>query len=517
VADHTIVQGAAWSAPIIAVASAAPAAAASGTPSIVGLTGFTVQRCESVEDGDVTFQALDGTSPAAPGSQVTITLPAGLAFANGSQSAVVSVGDNGLVSVPAFRATGASGSYSITATYKETTGTVSGTVNAAPGTVVQLVRKPTNASTAPTFTETTTPITDGAAGGISGDQTANSAGSNVGIVRADKTVAYWGVPFGGSATAPLTLSYGGSTVTGLQNVRTWTSIGDATAGGVAVGSDGSSVYQLYSSGTGATTVAKVTGVTGTVVDIRSTDGYSYVLTSAGLYYWANNSSSPAAAQLVPGTSGATQLSAWANRDSTNSFGGALLLADGSVGTWTGSLGTAWNGTVTRDETAPANIVNLQARPTANYVLTTEGTLYTSGSAFSNSPGGTAWTSRADDVKTFSGWGYTNYAGGVYVRTDGTVVQFFAASAVGRVWMTEEKSSFPSGTNVTRVFSSDGTYLALTSDAHVYAWAGNLDNSGRTQPAVVPGVSNAVDLAVWGYHQPAGLFFGGGYIVTAISC
>lgn len=84
---RTIVQGAAWSIPVIAAAVATPLAAASvGTPTITFVNGpYTATTCGVL--GDVVIQATtDGTSPAPAGTLVTVTLPAGLRWSDGTST-----------------------------------------------------------------------------------------------------------------------------------------------------------------------------------------------------------------------------------------------------------------------------------------------------------------------------------------------------------------------------------------------------------------------------------------------
>ncbi|PWJ26113.1 hypothetical protein ATK17_2257 [Branchiibius hedensis] len=513
---RTIVRTAAWSAPVLLVGATALPAAASplSDPNIVNVTGFgTVVRCSTVPAGTVTFTAYIGPNPAPVGSVVTITLPAGLSFVSGAaQTQTVTVGANGLVSVPAFKVTGASGAYSITATFQGVSDTGVGVVTANAGPVYELYRSVGGTNDPATITSAVTGVTNGQAGAISGDQGSTTSGpsngSNVAILTQTGTVSYWGRSLGGTAAAPLTLQFAGANVTGVKSVSTWTSVNSSndTAGGVA--SDGTSVYQMFSSAVGGpTSVTKVAGISGTVLDVQGTDGYGYALTTNGLYYWTDNVAGTPTATLMPGSAGATSFSAYSTRAGSGTSGaltyGGSLLIGGTVRSWSQgfSLSTATN--------APTSVTRLIAEPTVTWALTGSGDLYGIGSAVGNT---TAWKNFASNVKTFDSWGYNGYTGGVWVTQDGKAIQFFSHGST--TLSTLDYTQYFGGKNVVQVFASDGGYLALTADKQVYAWTGNNDNSGRTTPAAT-GINNATDLEVWGLHS--GNYWGGGFIIAGTDC
>lgn len=114
---RTIVQGAAWSVPVIAAAVATPLAAASvAEPTLTFVNGpYSVGTCASL--GNVTIQATtDGSAPVAPGTLITVTLPAGLTWSDGSTGSRVLPADaNGQVLLTGITATTAVGSPAITA------------------------------------------------------------------------------------------------------------------------------------------------------------------------------------------------------------------------------------------------------------------------------------------------------------------------------------------------------------------------------------------------------------------
>jgi hypothetical protein len=97
---RTVVQGAAWSVPVIAAAIATPLAAASVAPVLAFINGpYTVPVCGVL--ADVLIEATtDGTTPVPAGTQVTVTLPAGLTWSDGSTgSRILPTDGNGRVTL----------------------------------------------------------------------------------------------------------------------------------------------------------------------------------------------------------------------------------------------------------------------------------------------------------------------------------------------------------------------------------------------------------------------------------
>ena len=364
-------------------------------------------------------------------------------------------------------------------------------------------------------------IPDGVKGAISGDDSASDGNRyNAAIITATGAVRYYGTHVGATQDVPGTLQYDGIDITGMVHVDTWTDVSpDANkTGGVVAGTTGADVYQWFRNGTGTGTPAtfKVEGITGNVISIESNDGYSYVLTTDGLFFWPNaeeaDGSMTVTATYLEGTQGATQLSTWSTRETGSlAFGGGIVLADGSVAAWEG------NHTLTTQAVVSSGIRTLFVSQAGLYVLTDAGTLYTAGPAFSTSPGGSAWTQRASGVSSFSAWGVTqgstHYTGGAYVTATGEVVAFSAVNQAGRAWTTVTKT-YPAGVSTSQVFASDGFYLSLATNGDVYAWAGNA-LAGDLPPELTNSDLPASDLEVWGFHRTgANLFYGGGYIISS---
>ena len=117
---RTIVAAGAWTVPVVAVAVATPAAAASLQPTLEFVGGpFTVAACGTLADV-VVHATLDGTKPAV-GQIVTVTLPAGLTFSDGTTTQPFTADLNGDVVLTGVKAFG---------------GTTTGVITASAGTLV---------------------------------------------------------------------------------------------------------------------------------------------------------------------------------------------------------------------------------------------------------------------------------------------------------------------------------------------------------------------------------------------
>lgn len=535
-----MVQGLAWTVPAITIAGAAPAFAAStGYALVPNPTGtgepVAVQRCQPVDLGQVTFTATLGDSPVVDNEVIQIVLPTGLSFVddldgdrNPLTTTVRPVG--GIVQVPAFVATGAAGTYSITALFRGQVATQSVLVTPAPGAVVEIRRSTAAANGTATFTYASLlGISTAVAGAIQGDQSVASSistGANGAVLTSARTVHYWGNHTGSPASKPGTLRYANKNLTGLTTLDTWTSIssGNTTAGGVTAGAT-DTIYSWYHSNGAAPVVVRVTGPTGTLLAVAAEDGHSYVLTSDGVWQWANvantsGTSPTTVAAPIKGTAGASTLSTWSTRGpsgSTLRYGGAALVGN-QIATWSGT-NTA---TVAALPAGMTGVTKLLVSDSAYVALTSSGGLWTSGTAF----GGSTWVQRVTaGVIDFSMWGFTTdraYGGGLWFDAAGRTTQFFGNGSWSTPTPVREKNTGTAGTDlsgITKTFSSDGTYLALKTDGTVYAWGGNLDNSGRGPATTVStGSGRVVDLNVWGHHI-GDIYYGGGYVIKAdvVSC
>ncbi|MWV74264.1 hypothetical protein C5E02_03185 [Rathayibacter rathayi] len=81
---RTLVQGAAWTIPVVGVTMATPAAAASSTPTLSFTNGpYAVDACGVLKD--VVLKATtDGTTPVAAGTTISVTLPDQLKWSDGT-------------------------------------------------------------------------------------------------------------------------------------------------------------------------------------------------------------------------------------------------------------------------------------------------------------------------------------------------------------------------------------------------------------------------------------------------
>ncbi|MBF4461354.1 MULTISPECIES: hypothetical protein [unclassified Rathayibacter] len=96
---RTIVKGAAWTIPVVAVAVATPAAAASATPKLEFTQGsYTGNGCETITGVQVK-RTTDGTTPDA-GKVVTVTLKDGFTFADGTTTYSATTNSSGLITLP---------------------------------------------------------------------------------------------------------------------------------------------------------------------------------------------------------------------------------------------------------------------------------------------------------------------------------------------------------------------------------------------------------------------------------
>ncbi|SMH29914.1 hypothetical protein SAMN06295885_0362 [Rathayibacter oskolensis] len=138
VGRRTLVQGAVWTVPVIAAASAAPLAAASTTtdPELVFTNGpYDVTACGELDEIDLKLTA-GGSADA--NKTVTVSLPSGLTWSDGSTGPRPFTTDqNGEFEVTGVRATSTTGSYTLIAT-SSTGASATSTVTVHPaGTAIQ--------------------------------------------------------------------------------------------------------------------------------------------------------------------------------------------------------------------------------------------------------------------------------------------------------------------------------------------------------------------------------------------
>ncbi|MGC0368645.1 hypothetical protein [Microbacterium sp. SLBN-111] len=133
VTRRTIVKGAAWTIPVVAVAVAAPQASASVAtdPRVEFLRpAYTADPCAPLTG--VRVKAWDdATTPAAAGSPIVVTLPEGFAFPNGSRTTTVTAGADGTATLPTITVTSPDDTVSFSAQYSGATGATQVTVDSS--------------------------------------------------------------------------------------------------------------------------------------------------------------------------------------------------------------------------------------------------------------------------------------------------------------------------------------------------------------------------------------------------
>jgi hypothetical protein len=126
---RTVLTGAAWSVPVIAAASLAPLATASGTPVLTfNQSTYTGAACSTITDAYVSV-TVNGVATA--GTGVTTTLSGGYTFAGGATSYAGVSDTSGKVTLPAINVPASGGTSSVTAATGSTnsSATVQGAAN----------------------------------------------------------------------------------------------------------------------------------------------------------------------------------------------------------------------------------------------------------------------------------------------------------------------------------------------------------------------------------------------------
>lgn len=134
---RTIVANTVWTLPAISIASAAPAAAASPNDPVVTFNqpSYAASGCGDLTGVVVTVLA-DGTNPPPAGTPVTVTLPAGFTFSDGSTSRTLTTEPDGTATVPAITAPASAENAALTAESLGQTATAALQVTPAGGSVL---------------------------------------------------------------------------------------------------------------------------------------------------------------------------------------------------------------------------------------------------------------------------------------------------------------------------------------------------------------------------------------------
>jgi hypothetical protein len=150
---RTLVKGAAWSVPVIAVAVATPLAAASEARQLSFTNGpYQINACADLAPMRIVVSS--GGVPVGAGEPVQVTLPSGLTWSDGSSGArAYTTGADGSVTTDAVSATPGGGTFAVTAVSGAATNSAPVNVTALPehggtfridsaGAITQLARTP---------------------------------------------------------------------------------------------------------------------------------------------------------------------------------------------------------------------------------------------------------------------------------------------------------------------------------------------------------------------------------------
>lgn len=373
---RTVLRGAAWSLPVIMAATAIPTSSASvANLTLTFVNGpYSAVACGTVDD--ITVHAATNGTPAPAGTPVTVTLPAGLTWSDGTTAPRTLTTDaNGDVVLSGLKAPNRNGDFALTAQSgaANTTSTLT-TVGADSGVISQFgggflpslpagVRiEDVQTNTAPngnvytivrgsdgnayisnntgsgwsTWTKATTPL----AGSITDIAISNQGLTNV--LASDTQISL----YNGGVSTPLP---NGATITDVQSYTTG-GAGNPTAVAVVLGSDGraysNSFFNGAWSGWTATALAGATHIA-----VSETGGGAVVSSANRVAPVGGGAASP----VLP--NGATVANVTMNVNSNGVFGVAVLGSDGkayssaynpTTGTWNAwsTSASSLNGSVT---------------------------------------------------------------------------------------------------------------------------------------------------------------------------
>ncbi|RLP77801.1 hypothetical protein D9V32_00245 [Mycetocola tolaasinivorans] len=486
---RTLVAGAAWSVPAIALISASPAAATSGesvweleTPEPwLGV----VDRCATVTPGHVRFSVTENGTVPSEEQTITVTLSEGISFSRavpGQEQEQQFRTIGGTIRLPGIDASGTSGYYSITATVRGLTSTVlMGIVGTAPGAVFTFN---TGASQEPSMV----PHTEFRA------KTAAVARNAHWAVDDRSMLWYWGQAFGGGAKRIATIDGAVTAVSGWSSQP-----GSQYFTGCLVLTEDNRVFRGLGTG-GSLSFTELTSFRGVVDQIVACDNAYYVLTDEGLWHGGGAfKDSSNTAQLVGPyrpSAGASKLTAWSTYTDKWYTGGGIEMANGQINTFrANSNNTIYSASRT---SVLGNVHTLFATDTSIIVMNDKREVFGAGDAFGG-PNNLVFI--AQNAVEVAAWGIRSggnekaYTGGVILVENGSIIEFLQEDGKSM------KSKIVPGEleNVTRVFAADGSYLALDANGSVFRWTGNADST-ITKPSKVA-VPAMTDIFHYGYHTP----------------
>ncbi|PPF10765.1 hypothetical protein [Rathayibacter rathayi] len=370
---RTIVKGAAWTVPVVAVSMATPAAAASKTPTLK----FTQASYSGTGCGTITGvqvkRTTDGTT-ADPGKTVTVTLANGYTFADGTTTYSGTTDANGLISLPNIKVPAQGGD----STFKASSDTL--------------------AATAPVKSTKKTTIRQYADKKYT--DYANIPGATSLEAGYDS----------GNAGAPFVLTTDGTLYTRdgtkvASDVKDYSAYLNGTTNG-AYYIDSKGVVKQYQ-GTTTTTYRTITDATEIKVGYDSgSAGAPYILTSDGTLYLLDGATN----DPIKVATGVKDFSPYLNGKENGVF---YIGTDGVVKKYAGGTTTTYP-TITDASVIKASYDKGNAG--APYILTTDGTLYLIDGT--NTP-----IKVATDVKDFSPYLNGTSNGVYYIDSDGVVKQY----------------------------------------------------------------------------------------------
>lgn len=501
VSRRSLVAAAAWSTPVILTSVATPAMAAS-TPTIqltIAATGSnaTVDRCGVIPAGSLPFQTYKNGVPSGVSDPVILSLPQGLRFVgstgNGMTTTVIP-NASGLVQVPAIQAVGTAGTYSITATLGNSTAFHSIDVSSAGA---------GNAFLVP-FAATS----GSKSGAVSLSDVRSAATSDDLYAFLDGTGSLF---MSGYAIRQLPEQ---APVQVLTNVASFDVASRKTnAYYVSVIAQTTDNRIFYSSTVNATpNFVELTGFTGTILEVKTYDGASFVRTTDGVFYNGMNfgaatNSDPF--QFLAGSEKATYLTTWAENNAGRRAGGAFLMPSGDI-VWFNSTGQAPVTQLVGKLAAPVR--SLGAGNSSLIALDVLGQAWVLGDTF-NAKTFTKLGSGYSEMATWTRYNDKAYSGVAFIGTDGAV---YEAQGAGGTTFAPTKVKGLDGVVVTRVFASDGIYQVLTSDGQIWSWQGN-NNIGIGTATQVQNLGPVQDFVASGYHDDAAAFYGWGIALTQSTC
>lgn len=530
VSRRTVVKGAAWAAPVIALAVAAPLAAASQADySLVATaTSLQVERCDTL--GAITVSLYrDGDLGTGVAETVTVTLPAGFEFTDGATTKTYSVDAAGTLTIPAgsIRAVpNAAGSYPIALSWNperrpesQQTAQLLFEVTSTTAPTIFLERAGTGANAGVTATDLVAKypdVYDNVQAAYAAEQFNVVALGDGSVVAFGSLTGRWSSQAGTIAEPRVLLASGGSTITHLAS---WSDRNDgagnaATHGGaLAIAADGTVTRWYKQPGSNVSQVTVTGTLGGTVQDIYPTDRGYYIHTSTALYWVSTSGNNPSLTNITGNVSTAsiTQMDVWGDGISQSS-GAWVLTSSGQVyQSTTGSTFTQVSG-LPGSTSDP--IRRIGAHDRYRFVLTESGQLYRQYDTSS-------WSLVASNVRGFDSWARSNgndhYSGVSVIGADGsvTVQMWLNGSSLGTPY-TIPSSTF-GGSAPAQVYAEDGIYSALSSDGKLYGWTGNPDNPNAPSGVTAQGGSTFTDAQIWGWHAGSSRYYGGGFASPVVAC